>query len=219
MNSKNMLVGVASLAVLALVTSPVFAASKGKNGTTLAASKSLDVCVLPDGNWKFSGDISVWNEGTVATENLLITDWIQTKSGVGQFSNYVGAEVTPNTGIIQPGTTELNATIFPYSVVAAPVLDGLDIRNSATVTITNHSGSAGTPFGPNPKATYSGTRPPAACPTECGCSLSHGYWKTHSAWPAGGPLPTDLFYLSGLTYQQVFDTTPPSNGGNYYRLA
>lgn len=122
MNSKNMLVGVASLAVLALVTSPVFAASKGKNGTTLAASKSLDVCVLPDGNWKFSGDISVWNEATVATKNLLITDWIQTKSGVGQFSNYVGAEVTPNTGIIQPGTTELNATIFPYSVVAAPFL-------------------------------------------------------------------------------------------------
>jgi len=218
MNTRRIIAGVAGLAVLALMATPTLAQSKGKNGTTLAASKSLDICVQPDGNWKFSGEISVWNEGAIATDNLLITDYIQTKSGTGQFQNSIPATVTPNTGSIQPGTTELNATTFPYSVVSPPLPDGTDIRNSASVTITNHSGQLGTAFGPNPKATYSGTLPPAACPTECGCTLTQGYWKTHSAWP-GGLTPDTIFYMSGKTYQEVLDTQPPSNGGNYYRLA
>lgn len=219
MNRRTVLTAVVGLTALALVGSPVFAQSKGRNGTTLAASKSLEICVQPDSNWRFYGEISVWNEGAIATENLVITDWIQTKSDSGQFQNAIQATVTPNTGIIQPGTTELNATIFPYSVVSTPLPEGTDIRNSATVTITNHSGQLGTAFGPNPKATYSGTIPPPACPpAECGCVLTQGYWKNHSGWP-GGLTPETQFYLSGLTYQQVLDTPPPSDGGNYYRLA
>lgn len=57
-----------------------------------------------------------------------------------------------------------------------------------------------------------------------GCTLTQGYWKTHSDF---GPAPydetwngmeDDAFYLSGQTYYQVLWTSP--KGGNaYYQLA
>jgi hypothetical protein len=65
------------------------------------------------------------------------------------------------------------------------------------------------------------------CPT--GCTLTQGYWKTHSA---KGPAPFDdnwnnlpgglaentVFFYSGQTWYQVF-WTPPSGGNAYYQLA
>jgi len=62
-------------------------------------------------------------------------------------------------------------------------------------------------------------------PCEGGCSLTPGYWKTHSSF---GPAPYDdtwallgentAFFLSGQTYYQVLWTNP--RGGNaYYILA
>ena len=59
---------------------------------------------------------------------------------------------------------------------------------------------------------------------DCGCTLTRGYWQTHSAY---GPAPYDpiwamigedtLFFLSGQTYYEVMQTSP---GGNaYYILA
>jgi hypothetical protein len=64
-------------------------------------------------------------------------------------------------------------------------------------------------------------------PCAAGCSLTPGYWKTHSAY---GPAPYDdtwallpngadtPFYISGQTYYQVLWTNP--RGGNaYYILA
>src|SRR4029078_469457 len=66
------------------------------------------------------------------------------------------------------------------------------------------------------------------CPT--GCTLTQGYWKTHSDFgPAkksdptwgllpGGLGPNTIFYSSGQTWYQVFWTAP--KGGNvYYILA
>lgn len=61
-----------------------------------------------------------------------------------------------------------------------------------------------------------------------GCSLTPGYWKTHSdrgpapyddTWALLGPLQEDtIFFLSGRTYYQVLWTAP--QGGNaYYILA
>ena len=72
-------------------------------------------------------------------------------------------------------------------------------------------------------------------PCECGCTLTQGYWKTHSLY---GPAPTDpgwykigdfdrdgisegpdeTFFLSGKTWYEVF-WTPPSGGNVYYILA
>lgn len=60
-----------------------------------------------------------------------------------------------------------------------------------------------------------------------GCTLTQGYWKTHSlrgpaphddAWLAVGPAGADTaFYLSGKTYYQVMWTAPAGNV--YYNLA
>lgn len=60
-------------------------------------------------------------------------------------------------------------------------------------------------------------------PCEGGCSLTQGYWKTHSSF---GPAPYDdvwaglensPFFLSGKTYYQVLWTSPQGNA--YYNLA
>ena len=64
-------------------------------------------------------------------------------------------------------------------------------------------------------------------PCEAGCSLTPGYWKTHSEY---GPAPYDdtwamlpngadtIFYLSGQSYYDVL-WTPPQGGNAYYILA
>jgi len=62
-----------------------------------------------------------------------------------------------------------------------------------------------------------------------GCTLTPGYWKTHSTYgPARWPDdtwyllsalgPDTPFFLSGQTYYQVL-WTPPSGGNAYYILA
>lgn len=71
-------------------------------------------------------------------------------------------------------------------------------------------------------------------PCECGCTLTQGYWKTHSIY---GPAPADPdwykigdfdkdgisegpdegFFLSGQTWYEVFWTAPAGNA--YYNLA
>ncbi|HLP79743.1 MAG TPA: hypothetical protein VK158_03865 [Acidobacteriota bacterium] len=61
----------------------------------------------------------------------------------------------------------------------------------------------------------------------CGCTLTQGYWKTHSLagkapyddnWKNVGPLEHNTkFYLSGQTWLQVFNT--PVAGNAYYQLA
>lgn len=67
----------------------------------------------------------------------------------------------------------------------------------------------------------------ANCTPE-GCTLTRGYWQTHSAY---GPAPYDanwanvepaaedsIFFLSGQSWYEVF-WTPPAGGNVYYRLA
>lgn len=66
------------------------------------------------------------------------------------------------------------------------------------------------------------------CSTGTGCTLTQGYWKTHSVkgpaahpddtWNLVGPLAEDSpFYLSGKSWYQVFWTSPQGNA--YYTLA
>jgi hypothetical protein len=64
---------------------------------------------------------------------------------------------------------------------------------------------------------------------ESGCTLTQGYWKTHSTYgPAskpdatwslvpGGAGPDTVFFLSGASWYQVFWTAPAGNA--YYNLA
>ncbi len=88
------------------------------------------------------------------------------------------------------------------------------VENTATFT-TNTTGTQG-----SASATVA-----VSVPCQGGCTLTPGYWKTHSRY---GPAPYDpnwarigedtAFYLSGQTYYQVLWTSP-SGGNAYYILA
>ncbi|PVV85115.1 hypothetical protein [Dehalogenimonas alkenigignens] len=95
------------------------------------------------------GTITVTNGGAIATEGLTIRDIVQTKTGAGQFEDYVSKNI-PVSAQLQPGET----ATYSYEFVFDPVADAL-YRNVAVVTITNHSGHLGEDFGPEPKADFS----------------------------------------------------------------
>lgn len=187
------------------------------NGTTLAGYKTIDICVVNDTTWRYSGEIAVWNEGAIDTVGFKVADFIEVKSATSK--TFVKAFDVPvdAVGEIPAGTTLETATTFTYSVDAAP-LSGT-IRNNASLTIMNHSGNLNKPFGPNPKATYTGTMPPPACPVDLGVVYTQGYWgsKPDVVWPASYSRDA-IFFLSGLTWQQVMDTSVNVSQG-YYQLA
>lgn len=186
----------------------------GQNGTTLAAYKTLDICTVDDGIWRYSGVIAVWNEGVQDTSGLKIEDVIQNKTGK-QWLNALYPDVFVS-GEIPAGTTKLTATSFPYSIEAGSLAGA--IRNSATVTILNHSGQLGKAFGPSPKATYSGTMPPPPC-DPIGCVYTQGYWgnKSGVVWPSPYSRESQFFTLAD-TWQMVMDTSV-AGGNAYYQLA
>src|ERR1041385_3078022 len=212
---------VCSSDLLAFTGTSAFA--QGASGATLQASKTIDVCDNGNGTWKFSGEVSVWNTGTATAQGLNITDCLQYKSASqsGQPKNLVclanvqnDAPSGPTTTI--PGlTSETEALRFSYDftgVFSTPLDVTGTIRNNAQLTITNYSG--GVVNGPNPKATWTGGTPPA-CTRSCGCTFTQGYWgsKPGVVWPS--PFDrTALFFNSGLTWQQIMDTSDA--GGNAY---
>ena len=158
--------------------------------------------------------ISVWNAGAIDTLGLNIADFIEYKTG----PKWVKAFDVPVTysGEIPAGTTQTTALTFPYSVDEAPLAGS--IRNNVLITIMNHSGRLGSPFGPNPKATYDGTMPPPPCGSQ-GCTYTQRYWgnKPDVEWPSSYSRD-DTFFLSGQTWQQVLDT-PVNASQGYYQLA
>jgi len=204
----------------------LMAGKPGAAGATLQATKTLDICVAPEltGIWEYSGVVAVWNEGATATVGLKIFDHIQNKTGAGQFKEagapYQGTLTDLGVVTIFGFTQVDDAVTFQYKFVGAPLTG--DIRNVADVTITNHSGQTpGTAFGPSPKATYTGSNPPPFClrKDEGGCTYTQGYWgsKPDVIWPS----PYDrnaVFFLSGQTWQGVFDTSNGTAPG-YYQLA
>lgn len=232
-----------------IIATPVFAdnsdhqnanrgENRGQSGTTLAASKSLEICKNQDGSWHYSGVISVWNEGAVNTEGLAISDCIEYKLGTDKKDPQCKYPVPssnislmnpsdPNfvDGNIKAGTTATSAVGFKYYVDGAPLLLGSStIRNSAKVTITNHSGSLNKPFGPNPKYSFDNSTPIKDCSPTGGCVYSQGYWKEHpTKWPTGYA-PTDIWFKAGVkeipgeTWLSAMTPGPTHNNG-YWVLA
>lgn len=189
------------------------AQAQAKNGTTLAAYKTIDICEVNPTTWRYSGLIAVWNSGAVDTQGLQIIDTIQSKVGTNWISQYnvpVGVYAE-----IPAGTTLETATVFPYSVDLG-ALSGT-IRNVANVTITNHSGSLGTKKGPETKATFTGTVEP--CKAGSGCAYTQGYWKSkpNVVWPQPYTRSAD-FYLSAQSWQKVLENSGNTAPG-YYQLA
>ena len=111
--------------------------------------------------------------------------------------------------------TETSFT-FTYSLTIGPfdVCGDHDVPNVASF-LSNDTGATGS----------AAWNVDVSVPCEGGCSLTQGYWKTHSSY---GPAPYDdtwaslgedtLFFLSGKTYYQVLWTSP-SGGNAYYILA
>lgn len=196
---------------------PVFGGkNNSSSGTTLSGYKTVDICTLDGSTWRYSGVISVWNSGALDTSDFTINDFIEYKTGT-KFVKAYNVFVDYKPGVIPAGTSLETALTFPYSIDAPPLAGA--IRNNASLTILNHSGSLGIPFGPNPKATYTGGVQPPPCTVDLGCTYTQGYWgnKPDVVWP--DPYTRDApFFLSGQTWQAAMDT-PVNVSQGYYQLA
>lgn len=95
-----------------------------------------------------SGSICVTNGGDVATIGLAILDTVEFKDGPGPFQPLISAPVATG-GELAAGETRC----VSYIIFFTPV-PGAIYRNSVKVTILNHSGHLGVPFGPEPKADF-----------------------------------------------------------------
>jgi hypothetical protein len=230
-NRKALAIAIAAVLIFSFAMTATVLAAKpgpGNNGTTLAGYKTIDICSVNDATWRYSGEIAVWNEGAIDTVGLNITDFIEYKPGNKWIKAYdmpitLNGVATPPFAEIAAGTTLATATVYQYTYDGA-VLPGT-IRNNASLTILNHSAHLGKPYGPNPKATYDGTMPPPPCEKPMGCTLTQGYWGTHSKY---GPAERDAtwdsvgedtpFFLSGTTWYGAI-TTNPAGGNGYWILS
>jgi hypothetical protein len=110
-------------------------------------------------------------------------------------------------------TLTYQLTIGPFEECGPQV-----VRNTASIVTNDRCVSASSSWSVDVEV--------VGCPTEEGCSLTPGYWKTHSTH---GPAPYDdtwarlpdgadtLFGLSGQSYYQVL--RQPARGNAYYILA
>ena len=123
----------------------LFTGDQGTSMYTITVTKDQGV----EEAW-MDGQVCVTNGGAVATENLAIT--ADLKNGLPPPDDVV-ASISVNTSgnpVLDPGETDC----YPYLVnVPLPPHAGGEYKITANVTITNHSGHLGTPFGPSPSAT------------------------------------------------------------------
>jgi hypothetical protein len=121
-------------------------------GTSLEADKTA-TGFYEDGEYGVRGDICVSNVGERTTQGLAIIDQVQFKvPGHDGFQDLEGASVEIEVPTeLDPGEAEC----YSYEIILAPVEGAKAYRNVARVTITNHSGHVGQPFGPEPKASFS----------------------------------------------------------------
>jgi hypothetical protein len=100
------------------------------------------------------GTICVTNTGEVATEGLAITDVVEYKKppAVTDFTPFLTVTVdVSEKPVLGPGESHC----YDYEIPFTPLEGVAQYRNHAIVTITNHSGHLGEPFGPEPKAGFS----------------------------------------------------------------
>jgi hypothetical protein len=98
-----------------------------------------------------SGEVCVTNGGDVATEDLAIHDVLT--NGVPPPDDVIAqqdVDVSSNP-VLDPG--ESDCYPYEFNLTAAQTHAGGTYKNTANVTITNHSGHLDTPFGPSPSAT------------------------------------------------------------------
>lgn len=96
------------------------------------------------------GQVSVTNGGAVTTQGLKIVAQVQYKNDSDQFANLSGASQT----LVPAQLTAGQTGTYNYEVQFSPVSGAQQYRVVANVTITNHSGNLGLPFGPSPKGDF-----------------------------------------------------------------
>lgn len=120
------------------------------------------------------GEICITNGGTVTTEGLSVTDNLTIPSSAAIISTVVVD--TSSNPVLEPGQTHC----YPYKITipAAHITPGAAYKDTADITISNHSGHLGTPFGPSPSATSSLPAAYTLINDEITVSDTNGYsWK------------------------------------------
>lgn len=116
-------------------------------GDSTSASYTVGVTKTTTDTFVISGDICVTNGGEFATTDLTIVDQVQYKIGTDKkYQSVPGASQVITPQQLAPGEAEC----YPYSIEFTPIPDA-KYRNSVKVTITNHGGKLGAPFGPEVK--------------------------------------------------------------------
>lgn len=160
------------------------------------------------------GSVCVTNGGSVATHGLAITDVVQTRTGSSQYQDYVDKPVDV---LSKPVLAAGETYCYPYEIAFAPQ-PGAQYRNTARVTITNHTGYVGTPFGPGadddgvkadfaiPETSTSVTRDETAILDEqIARSCANVFPAIYCSWGAtGGPtLPASI--AQSTTFDFIID--------------
>ncbi len=177
--------------------------ASGRTNTATATLQNYDydyqMNATPDGTTDFSGTASVdFSNATMneADECIDVSDTYAGSLGTVCYSDL-------------PVTFSYSRWIGPYYICG-----DYTVENTASF-VTNDTGATG-----SDSWTVS-----VHVPCEGGCTLTPGYWKTHSKY---GPAPYDdtwaligedtPFFLSGQSWYQVL-WTPPAGGNAYYILA
>ncbi len=136
------------------VTSDALTLAKGQSGevhytitTTRHVAAEAEIAGV-------RGTICVTNTGDVATEGLTITDVVEFKNppAVTDWTPFITVTVDVSA---KPSLGPGESHCYPYEIPFTPLPGVTQYRNHAIVTITNHSGHLGEPFGPEPKVGFS----------------------------------------------------------------
>lgn len=174
-----------------------------------AVSTTLDVCELSNGNWRYSGLVSVNVANPDAISAIGVDFTVQNKVSQPDYVNTYTARRSVGTAVGSTG-----AQAVPFVIDAAPLVLGT-MRNTAQARLYDTSGGVLAQFGLAESEIY--TAQVCGCQVK-GCTRTQGYWsnKPNVVWPA--PYARNAsFFSSGLSWQQIMDS--PTRGNAYLILA
>ena len=144
---------------------------------------------------------------------------LHNEGGSGQVIDSFAGQLSPDHLFLDVPADHPASATYTYSrTITATSCDSFDVNNSVQVL----DGDPTAPFAWDSLTIHVTVH----CASHGGCTLTQGYWKTHSILgPAAKPDPTwnlvggpnAPFFLSGKSWIQVFGTAPAGNG--YYILA
>lgn len=145
-----------------------------------------------------SGQVCVLNGGAVATEGLAISATTYNQSVAGSSKPMVGSGTVSvaSNPVLDPG----EQGCYPYSYAVSGVSAGDQLKTTADITITNHSGSLGMPFGPSPSAT---AYVPTATPVNASINVDDTYDGKTWAFSGSGSVTYGRTFTAAGTYNNT----------------